>query len=53
MISTVKKIRTQSCDGVTRVGYFREGLISRAVRRIKCINVRNVLSLEPARIITQ
>lgn len=49
MISAVKKIKTQSGDGVTGAGYFRVGLISWAVRRIKYINVGNVLSLEPAR----
>lgn len=49
MISAVKKIRTPSCDGVTRAGYIRVGLISGVVRRIKCNNIRNVLSLEPAR----
>lgn len=49
MISAVKKIKTQSGDGVTRAGYFRAGLISCAVRRIKHIKVGNGLSLEPAR----
>lgn len=49
MISAVKKIRAQSCDGVTRAGYFRVGIISWAVGRIKYINIRNVFGPEPAR----
>lgn len=49
MISAVKKIRTQSVMESPGLATLREGLISWVVRRIKCINIRNVLSLEPAR----
>lgn len=50
-VSELILVRDKCCkeNENTRAGYFPVGLISWVVQRIKCINVRNVLSLEPAR----